>query len=168
MNKLSNQEYYRAFLMWWTQNFRHQDYDKMIDHFNHPDVLSGSQLPNGWLRTARESLMISVDQCAEKLGMSRANYSQFEKRELEGKITIETLARAAEALDCELVYAIRPKKRVRFSQLIWQKLLSEAQVHSWVRRSSPQTKPQALAKIATDLFHDPEFRKRQGWKRRSY
>jgi transcriptional regulator with XRE-family HTH domain len=165
MNQLSNQDYYKAFLRWWTVNFPFQEYDKAVDELNRLDISADQK--RGWLRAARESLMVSTEQASEKLNMSKAGYSKLEKMEDEGHITIETLAKAAEALDCELVYAVRPKKRVRFSQLIWQKLVIEAQVHSWVRRSSPQTKPQALAKIATELFRDPEFRKRQGWKRRS-
>jgi transcriptional regulator with XRE-family HTH domain len=165
MNQLSNQDYYRAFLRWWSGNFPFQEYDQAVDSLNRLDISADQR--RGWLRAARESLMMSSEKVAEKLRVSKSGYSKLEKMEDEGKITIETLEKAAAALDCELVYAIRPRKRVRFSQIIWQKLVSEAQVHSWVRRSSPQTKPQALAKIATELFRDPEFRKRQGWKRRT-
>lgn len=153
-------------MRWWTKDFFFKEYDQAVDPFNHNGIHSSQR--RGWLQGAREALMISTDVAAESLKMSRSGFSKLEKMESEGKITIETLAKAAEALDCELVYAIRPRKRVRFSQVIWQKLLREAENHSWVRRSSLQAKPQALAKIASELFNDSEFRKRQGWKRRTF
>jgi transcriptional regulator with XRE-family HTH domain len=110
--------------------------------------------------------MISAENVAAKLEISASGYSKLERMEFEKKISLETLARAAEALDCELIYAIRPKRRMRFSQLIWQKLVGEARLHSWVQRSSRQTKPAAVAMVASRLFNDADFRKRQGWKNR--
>jgi len=165
MKQLSTQDYDRAFYRWWTDDFPVKEFDLAVEPFNKIEISNGQK--NGWLRAAREALLISNEAAAGKLKISRAGFSKLEKMEDEGKITLETLAKAADALDCELVYAIRPKKRVRFSQLIWQKLVREAEVHSWVKRSPPQTKAQALAKIVRQCFHDSEFRKSQGWKRRS-
>jgi len=164
MNQMSDKDYYQAFLRWWTEDFPCQEHDQAIEIFNRAELVSNKK--HGWLRAAREALLISSDVAAEKLKISGPGYLKLEKMETAGNITLETLKKAAEALDCELVYAIRPRRRIRFSQMIWQKLVREAELHSWVRRSSRQTKPAALAKIASDLFLDPDFRKKQGWKKR--
>jgi len=65
-----------------------------------------------------------------------------------------------------LVYAIRPKKRERFSFLIWKKLVKEAQGHSWVQSRPERMQGNALAKIASDYFDDPQYRRQQGWTER--
>ncbi len=151
-------------MRWWTKDFPCKEHDVAVDLFNRAEKTAPQQV--GWLRAAREALMLPAETVSRKLKISSAGYSKLEQMESEGKITLETLARAAEALDCELIYAIRPKLRQRFSQLIWQKLLPQAEIHSWVQRSSLQTKPAAVAMIASNLFRDPEFRRKQGWKKR--
>jgi transcriptional regulator with XRE-family HTH domain len=164
MKQMTDKDQYQAFMRWWTKDFPCKEHDEAIDIFNRAEIKNPKKY--GWLRAAREALMLSADVVSNKLKISAAGYSKLEQMETEGKITLETLARAAEALDCELIYAIRPKRRQRFSQLIWQKLLPHAEIHSWVQRSSQQTRPAAVAMIASNLFRDPDFRKKQGWKKR--
>ena len=36
------------------------------------------------------------------------------------RLSLTTLAKAAEAMDCELAYAIRPKNKKYFSSIIWE------------------------------------------------
>jgi predicted DNA-binding mobile mystery protein A len=64
----------------------------------------------GWLRAVRQALGLTQSQMAKKLGMSQQAYANIEVREQKEKITIETLRRAACALDCDLVYALVPRK----------------------------------------------------------
>jgi predicted DNA-binding mobile mystery protein A len=52
---------------------------------------------------------MGVAQLAKRLGVTPAAVVQLEKRELAGTVTLESLRKAAEALDCELVYALVPK-----------------------------------------------------------
>lgn len=76
-----------------------------------------------WLKLARESSFLSMEKIASKMGISKNAYNQIEKSELEGKITIKTLKKAASAIDCELVYFIRPCSGKTFSSAIWSRLL---------------------------------------------
>jgi predicted DNA-binding mobile mystery protein A len=73
----------------------------------------------GWLRAARQALGLTQSQMAKKLGMKQQAYANIEVREQREKVTLETLRRAAGALDCDLVYAFVPKKAVAptFSEL---------------------------------------------------
>lgn len=67
--------------------------------------------PNsGWVRAIRESLGMSVSALARKLGVTPANIAKLEKAEAEEKITLASLRKLASALDCELQYALVPRK----------------------------------------------------------
>jgi len=73
----------------------------------------------GWLRAVREALGLTQSQMAKNLGMKQQAYANTEVREQKEKITLSTLRRAAGALDCDLVYALVPRKAVgsSFSEL---------------------------------------------------
>ena len=64
--------------------------------------------PEGWLRTVRKALGISGAQLARRIGVTRALVSQTEKNEAAGTATLKTLQQMAEAMGCNLVYAIVP------------------------------------------------------------
>jgi predicted DNA-binding mobile mystery protein A len=64
----------------------------------------------GWLRALRQTLEIPVDEFARRLGVSRREVFRLEKSEEEARIQLGTLRRAAEALDCELIYALTPRQ----------------------------------------------------------
>jgi transcriptional regulator with XRE-family HTH domain len=49
---------------------------------------------------------------AARAGIKRQSYAQFERAEERGSITMASLRRAAEAMDCELVYFIAPREAV--------------------------------------------------------
>ncbi len=63
----------------------------------------------GWLRAVREAIGVPQHQAADKASVTRQSYAQLEASEERGAISIESLRRAAGALDCELVYFVVPK-----------------------------------------------------------
>jgi predicted DNA-binding mobile mystery protein A len=63
----------------------------------------------GWIRAIRETLGMTARQFAERLGVSPPRVTRLEADEVEGKLTLNTLRRAAEALDCVFVYGFVPK-----------------------------------------------------------
>jgi predicted DNA-binding mobile mystery protein A len=65
----------------------------------------------GWIRTVRRMRGLSLAAVAKRLDIHRQNVLQFEKSEEKGHILIGNLSRIAEAMECELVYAIVPKRR---------------------------------------------------------
>jgi len=66
--------------------------------------------PRGWIKAIREALGMTTAQFARRLGVSQPRAVTIEKGEVTGAITLETLERAAQALDCRLVYALVPSK----------------------------------------------------------
>jgi predicted DNA-binding mobile mystery protein A len=65
--------------------------------------------PKGWIRAIREALGMTGVQLAARLGVRPQSVEALEKSEASGSIQLSTLRRAAEALDCTLVYALVPK-----------------------------------------------------------
>jgi predicted DNA-binding mobile mystery protein A len=72
-------------------------------------TLSLSRPRRGWLRAVREALGITKREVALTMRKAPQSIASFEKSEEAYRITLETLRRYAEALDCELVYAIVPR-----------------------------------------------------------
>ena len=70
----------------------------------------GAPPPMGWVRALRDALGLTGAQLARRIGIRPASLSELEKNEATGRITLATLKRAAEALDCELVYALVPNQ----------------------------------------------------------
>ena len=63
---------------------------------------------HGWVKAIREALGLTTRQFAKRLGLSQPRAVEIEKAEVSGSITLNSLRRAAEALDCRLVYALVP------------------------------------------------------------
>jgi len=68
--------------------------------------------PKGWLKAIREELGMTMQQAADRLGVTKSMISKYEKAEVEGTITLATLRRAAGALSSELVYAAVSKEPI--------------------------------------------------------
>lgn len=67
--------------------------------------------PNkGWIRAIREAVGMTATQLAQRMGVSQPRIHALEKAEVNQTVTLETLARAAEALDCQLAYAFIPRQ----------------------------------------------------------
>ncbi len=62
----------------------------------------------GWLASIRNTIGMSSRQMAERMGISQQSASKLEKNEIDNSITLKSLRKAAEAMDCKLVYAIVP------------------------------------------------------------
>ncbi len=63
----------------------------------------------GWIRAIRDALGMSSTELAARIGVSQQRVSQIEHSEAQNTITLETLRRAASALDCDLVYVLEPR-----------------------------------------------------------
>lgn len=63
----------------------------------------------GWIRSIREGLGMSGRQLAERLNMSKQSVARLEQDEVVGSITIKTLRKVAERLDCVFVYGFIPR-----------------------------------------------------------
>lgn len=65
--------------------------------------------PKGWIRAIRDAIGMTGAQLGRRLGMTAQGVVSLERSEASGTIQLNTLRRAAEAMDCVLVYALVPK-----------------------------------------------------------
>lgn len=65
--------------------------------------------PKGWVRAIRDALGMTASQLAKRLGVRPQSVADMEASEVHGTIQLKTLRKAAEALDCTLVYALVPR-----------------------------------------------------------
>jgi predicted DNA-binding mobile mystery protein A len=64
----------------------------------------------GWIKAIREALGMTTAQLAQRAGVRQPSIIALERSEEKGSIELATLRRAAEALDCKLIYALVPNK----------------------------------------------------------
>ena len=95
---MSYQEFYQKLGLWVSANIRAW-----------PEIIEKKD----WLRSVRKAQGIKRIELAEKLGVSPARVSMMERDEDKGTLTLKSLERAAQALDCELVYLFIPKKSLQ-------------------------------------------------------
>jgi predicted DNA-binding mobile mystery protein A len=63
----------------------------------------------GWIRAIREATGVTTREIAKRLHRAPSLASYLEKSEAEYRITLGNLREAADALGCQLVYALVPK-----------------------------------------------------------
>lgn len=65
---------------------------------------------SGWIHAVRVSLGMTTRQLAVRLGIAQSSVVSLEKSEASDTISLQTLRRAAEALECDLHYVLVPRK----------------------------------------------------------
>lgn len=140
----------------WQRRFANGDADAAVaPSLDLPDDLITSSLS-----LARKGLMLSTNEVAKRLNVSRQAYSYLEQSECLGTITLSRLKEAAEAMDCELIYFIRPKSRKLFSEVVWEKLLKEILPRLEKRLHLPHMRGHVLAALADEAMHKPDIRRK--------
>ena len=73
-------------------------------------VDAGARPNGGWVRAIREALGMTTADLAARLDVAQSTVHRLELSEQSGRIQLDTLARAADALGCDLVYALVPRR----------------------------------------------------------
>jgi predicted DNA-binding mobile mystery protein A len=66
--------------------------------------------PRGWIKAIREALGMTTAQLGKAMGLSQSRVTELERAEATRNVTLHSLERAAEALDCRLVYVLVPNR----------------------------------------------------------
>jgi predicted DNA-binding mobile mystery protein A len=88
------------------KNLAYKHLDRKLSKIEAPEMFA--RPTRGWLRAVREALGLTTSQLAKRLGISQPTVMNMEKAEQRGAISLETLERAASAMNCKLVYALVP------------------------------------------------------------
>ena len=80
--------------------------DDRLKDFPGPD---DSRRPHrGWIRAIRDALGMSSKELASRMGVRQQTISDIERSEQHDTIQLKTLERAAQAMNCRLIYALVP------------------------------------------------------------
>ena len=83
------------------------------EHFERP--------PAGWIRAIRQALGMSQAELGDRLNITQSALGQLEVREADGSATLSTMARVADQLDCDFVYAVVPRGDRTLEQVVHDK-----------------------------------------------
>lgn len=117
--------------------------------------------PGGWLRAIRFATGMPAAFPARKLGLTQQGFDALEKSEASGAITLKSLKRAADAMDCDLVYAVVPRGGGSVAPMIERQAVARARrqilpvAHS-MRLESQGSKPgPKVRELARKLAEHP-------------
>jgi predicted DNA-binding mobile mystery protein A len=111
-----------------------------------PVAQLADQHQTGWIRSIRQSLGMTAEQLAKRVGVSQPRVVALEKAEPTGAVELKTLQRYAEALNCHLVYAFVPNEPLE--QVVRKRALAVAgerlaRVEHSMRLENQGTPPEA-------------------------
>jgi predicted DNA-binding mobile mystery protein A len=104
--------------------------------------------PRGWVRAIRDALGLSSRQLAARMGLKQPTIAALEKSEEMETVSLKTLRQAAEALNCQLVYALVPKATLEETVLARAYELADeqlARVHHTMRLENQALRARDLA-----------------------
>ena len=114
---------------------------------------------SGWLKAIRGSLGISSSQLADLIGINQANITRLEKREAKGTASFESVNRAAQAMNCKIIYAIVPDNNdqslediiTEKSDNLAQKTLEKLEHTMKLEKQSSGVSPSDIKKLSDEL-----------------
>ena len=110
-----------------------------------------TERPETWLKAVRTAIGLSATEMARRLGVVKWDVYKLEKSEEKASIQIGTLRRAAEAMGCELVYAVVPKVGSMASLAARERVAAEAAQEKEIakkvahRKEPPSVKKEPLS-----------------------
>jgi predicted DNA-binding mobile mystery protein A len=115
--------------------------------------------PKGWIRAIRDALGMTAKQLAGRLDVAQQAVARIEKEELAGSVTIKTMRRIAESLDCVFVYGFVPRTSLeeavarQAQKVAIQRLTQASQTMSLENQSlSKVENEQALSHLVDELI----------------
>ncbi len=75
-------------------------------------IVSVHRPMKGWIRAIRDALGMNMRQFADRLGVSKSRIPRIEQDEITGSLTLKTMNRVADKLDCVFVYGFVPRTSI--------------------------------------------------------
>ncbi len=121
-------------------------------------VIGQLKVKPGWVYFTRRTLNMTLEKLAERVGVSKTTVAQAERREVEGKLTMETLKKMAAAMNCDFVYAFVPKESLKDilekqALVKAKKLLKSADTHMLLEdQQVKSSREERISMLATKLL----------------
>lgn len=142
------------------QKLIREQLDATLRHFHPLKQLSPPK--KGWIRAIRDALGMTAKQLARRLQVAQQSVTRIENNELAGAVTIKTMRRVAEALDCVFVYGFAPRSslettlRNRANQVANKSLALASQTMALEDQAlSDKEKNKVLFKTLNELADSP-------------
>jgi len=123
--------------------------DKKLNSLRNLEGLVRPQ--RGWIKAIREALGMTTAQLGRRMGVSQPRAVAVEKAEISGRITLDSLERAADVLGCRLVYSLVPRDSLDAQLKARARTLAEKH-HSSVSHSMALEDQQVLDEDANIQF----------------
>ena len=121
----------------------------------------------GWIKSIRESLGMSAADLGTRLGIAPQSVLTLEISESEGRARMDSLKKAAEAMDCSFVYALIPNSSLE--EFVHQQI--EKVVAEKMKKVSHTMKLEGQSAELTDSVYADFLKELQGsskiWRRHS-
>ena len=125
--------------------------DKKLAALQNVDLLVRPS--RGWIKAIREALGMTTTQLGKRLGVTQSRVIAIEQAEVKKSITLNSLEKAAQAMDCQLVYVLLPKRPLEKQVREQAENLSRKQIEA--TRHTMTLEAQAI-----DKADEEELRKR--------
>ncbi len=106
---------------------------------------------SGWIRAIRDALGMSAAELGRRMNVTGPAVSALERSERDGAARLDTLRRAAEAMDCTLVYVFIPNQGL--DEALQSRAEQAARRHLAHVATTMALEDQALA-VTDDLVHE--------------
>lgn len=130
-------------------------------------LLEQSRPANGWIAGLRSALGMSERAFASRIGLSQPALQDLQRNEREGTISLNSLRRAANALDADLVYALVPRRKLRDSISARAAAVAEERMRPIVRTMKLENQaltPDQLRKQTEQLARELEAQPSKLWR----
>ena len=107
----------------------------------------------GWTKTVRLALGMSSKALGSRLGMTGQGVRKLEQAEADGTITLKTLARLAQGLDCEVRYVLLPRTSLVEQVLTRAQQVADAPLPATSHAGALLHEAETLEAIATSQMH---------------
>lgn len=139
-----------------------QQLDRRFDNLR-PLLARAERPAQGWLKAIREALGMTTRQMARRMQFTQSRVSKMERAETHGQITLHSLQRAAEALGCEVVYVVIPKRPLTETLEHQARLVAEKQIQTVEQTMrleaqevrNPKQRPALLQQATNRLLRRP-------------
>ncbi len=121
--------------------------------------------PSGWVKAIREALGMTATHLAGRLGVTTSTVTRLETSEADDTISLGTLRRAAEALGCEVHYALVPKQSLadtleaRANSLARQQMASVAHTMALEAQATSKEAKEAQTRALVEALRSGSPRK---------
>jgi predicted DNA-binding mobile mystery protein A len=114
----------------------------------------GQRPPRGWVRAIREALGMTTAELGQRMGLTQSRVSQIERSEELGSIRLDTLERAAQALNCQVHYVFVPNEPLEEMVQRQARLRAQAEVDAVTHTMALEDQvpePDVLDSLVTEM-----------------